>query len=248
MPRVPVLTIVAAPFFTSSAIAQIEPEMVQVPAGCAEIGTLLMGDNANPLRKVCLDGFLMSRTTITFAEYDVFTRETGRVARHDVGFGRRDRPVIDVNWFDAFDYANWLSDKTGKKYRLPTDAEWEYAAKFGTEFGFHYSWGTGPGQNRANCRNCGSAWDGVKTAPVASFEPNALGLYDLHGNVWQWTADCFYGDSDKNVNGIHCSVGVVRGGSWDVDASQLVFWTRTAQLSVRPARDIGFRLVMEQNF
>ncbi|MDO8272897.1 MAG: SUMF1/EgtB/PvdO family nonheme iron enzyme [Gammaproteobacteria bacterium] len=245
MSRVSILVSIFAFAYTADVIAQIEPKMVPIPEGCAEVGTLLMDPQSSPLREVCLGHFLISQYEITFLEYDIFTNETARAARNDVGFGRDNRPVIDVNWFDAVAYAEWLSDKTGKRYRLPTDAEWEYVAKLNTEFGFNYSWGTEYEHARANCRNCGSEWDARMTAPVGSFEPSLLGVYDMHGNVWEWTSDCYFEDDPKDESGIHCQIGVVRGGSWDVGADDLVFWKRTQQNSKRPTQDIGFRLVMD---
>lgn len=224
--------------------AQTEPDMVQLPAACVEVGSLLMGNHANPLREVCLDAFSIGRYEVTFREYDQFIEETGRARRHDMGFGREDRPVIDVDWFDAAAYAEWLSEKTGKRYRLPTDAEWEYAARGDAEFGFRYSWGSEPGENKANCRNCGSQWGGQMTSPVGSFDPNTLGLYDMHGNVWEWTSDCYSSNSPEDVDDKDCG-GVVRGGSWDVQTDDLVFWLRAPNLRYKSAQDIGFRLVLE---
>jgi len=231
--------------FSATASAQIQPEMVLVPSGCAEVGTLLMDQQSNPLRQVCLDAFMIGKYEVTFREYDVFAEATRRPAPHDVNFGRDYRPVIDITWFDAVAYAQWLSDKTGKSYRLPTDAEWEYAAKFGTEFGFNYGWGGEVGLDRANCRDCSSESEARMTVPVGSFDANSLGLFDIHGNVWEWSSDCFYSDSPKVVNDMHCEVGVVRGGSWDSASDELVFWLRAPQVSTRSAQDIGFRLVLE---
>jgi len=245
MRRIPLLTTISLFLFSNTVNAHLEPEMIQVPGGCTEIGTLLMDQQFSPLREVCLDDFMIGKYEVTFNEYDLFTEETGRALRHDVGYGRGNRPVVDVNWFDAVAYAEWLSAKTGKTYRLPTDAEWEYAAKFNTEFGSVYSWGTEIGHEQANCRRCGSEWDSEMTAPVGSFEPNPLGIHDMHGNVWEWTSNCFFDDAEKNVNDMHCEVGVVRGGSWDSGSSDLVLWRRTPQSSTRPARDIGFRLVLQ---
>lgn len=226
--------------------AQTEPDMVQLPAACVEVGTLLMGLHVKPLQEVCLDAFSIGRYEVTFREYDQFTEDTGRAKRHDVGFGREDRPVIDVDWFDAVAYADWLSKETGKKYRLPTDAEWEYAARANAVVGFRYSWGAEPGENQANCRNCGSRWDGRMTSPVGSFAPNALGIFDMHGNVGEWTSNCERVNSAEDANVTDCKVGTVRGGSWDVESDQLVFWILAPQRSDKPARDTGFRLVLEQ--
>lgn len=240
------LVLIVTPVITmTNANAQTEPEMIAVPAACIETGTLLMNQQANPLREVCVDSFSIGRYEVTFREYDQFTDATGQAARHDLGFGRGNRPVIDVNWFDAAAYANWLSEQTGKIYRLPTDAEWEYAAKANAGIGFGYSWGNEPTKNKANCRNCGSQWDAQKTAPIGSFDSNSLGLNDMHGNVWEWTSDCYYGNASKDIEGKHCKVGVVRGGSWDVDVSNLAFWIRAPQISTETAQDIGFRLVLE---
>lgn len=225
--------------------AQTEPDMVLLPAACVEVGTLRMGLHANPLREVCVESFSIGRYEVTFLEYDQFTQATGLAQRNDVGFGRGDRPVIDVDWFDAVAYADWLSEKTGKRYRLPTDAEWEYAARGTAEVVYSYSWGSEPGENKANCRNCGSQWDGQMTAPVGSFYPNAFGIYDMHGNVWEWVSVCERMTASEDNSDLQCQIGAVRGGSWDTEADQLAFWFRAPQRSNNPARDTGFRLVLE---
>src|SRR5438874_738666 len=119
--------------------------------------------------------FAMGRYEVTFEEYDVFARATGREQLADRGWGRGHRPVINVSWEDAVAYAKWLSQQTGKRYRLPTEAEWEYAARVGTETA--YWWGNEVGKNRANCDGYGgSQWDNKQTAPVGSFQPNPWGL------------------------------------------------------------------------
>lgn len=143
-------------FAAANAHSQLEPDMALLPADCVEIGSMLMDQRSNPLREVCLDSFYIGKYEVTFEQFDEFTRETGLGARNDLGFGRETRPVVDVNWFDAFAYAQWLSEKTGETYRLPTDAEWEYAARAGAEFGFKYHWGAQLQTNLANCKDCGS--------------------------------------------------------------------------------------------
>ena len=103
----------------------------------------------------------------------------------DQGWGRGRQPVVNVSWDDITkDYLPWLSKVTGKTYRLLTEAEWEYAARAGLHAA--YAWGNDLGQNRANCKGCGSEWDAKRTAPVGSFQANAFGLQDMHGNVWEW--------------------------------------------------------------
>src|SRR5204862_2647731 len=101
-------------------------------------------------------------------------------------------PVVCVTPRDAEAYLEWLSAKTGRSYRLPSEAEWEFAARAGSETA--HPWGEALGSNRANCSGCGSAWDEKSPAPVGSFAANAFGLYDMLGNVWEWTADCWRPD------------------------------------------------------
>ena len=127
-------------------------------------------------------------------------------------------PVIRVSWEDAQSYVRWLSNKTGKSYRLLSESKWEYVARAGSVTA--YSWGNDIGHNRANCDGCGSRWDDEKTAPVGAFSANAWGLYDVHGNVWEWLADCWNdsytgapADGSAWERG-NCSRRVLRGGSW----------------------------------
>ena len=143
----------------------------------------------------------------------------GRV--DDEGWGRDRRPVINVSWDDAQEYVRWLSDQTGATYRLLTEAEWEYAARAGTSTA--YPWGNEIGSGQANCWDCGSQWDREKTAPAGSFPANAWGLHDMHGNVWEWVADCWNesylgapSDGSARLRG-ECSRRVLRGGSWHIE-------------------------------
>ena len=157
------------------------PEMVQIPGR----------------------SYRMGRYEVTFAQYDAFVEATGREQPSDSGWGRGTRPVINVSWNDATAFAAWLSEQTGKRFRLPTEAEWEHATRAGSTT--EYWWGNEIGSNRANCDGCGSQWDKEKTAPVGSFAANPFGLFDVHGNVWEWTSSCYDGN---------CGVRVLRGGSW----------------------------------
>jgi formylglycine-generating enzyme required for sulfatase activity len=133
--------------------------------------------------------FAMGRYEVTFAEYDKFAQATGREKPSDQGWGRGNRPVINVSWYEATAYAKWLSQQTGQQYRLPTEAEWEYAARAGKTT--KYWWGNQIGSNKANCSNS-SCGDRFKyTAPVGSFAPNPFKLYDTAGNVWEWVRDWY---------------------------------------------------------
>ena len=196
------------------------PEMVDIP-----VGRFFMGsshehcDDEGPIREVVIGNpFAMSKYEVTFADYDAFAQASGRTFPDDEGWGRGTRPVINVSWLDAQAYTRWLSKITGERYRLPSEAEWEYVARAGSSTA--YSWGNEIGSNRANCWGCGSQWDRAKTAPVGSFPANAFGLHDMHGNGWEWVEDCFQdtyagapSDGTSRVGG-DCSFRVLRGGSW----------------------------------
>jgi formylglycine-generating enzyme required for sulfatase activity len=137
----------------------------------------------------------------------------------DPGFTQEDNhPVFCVSWNEAQGYASWLTQKTGYTYRLPSEAEWEYSARAGTTTAYY--WGEELGRGHANCNSCGSQWDGKQTAPVGSFGPNSWGLYDMLGNVNQWTQDCYHKNyDDAPTNGsawvaTSCSYRVLRGASW----------------------------------
>ncbi len=193
--------------------------MVSVRGGCFQMGspTSEAGRFDNETQhQVCVQDFAMGKYAVTFAEYDRFASATGREKPGDQGWGRDRRPVINVSWLDAMAYAEWLSEQTGKRYRLPTEAEWEYAARAGTTTAYY--WGDQVGRNNANCNSCGSQWDGRQTAPVGSFQPNRWGLYDMLGNVWQWTCSAWsnsYDGSEQRCQTTGDAYRVVRGGSWN---------------------------------
>ena len=198
-----------------------EPEMVEIPGGSFRMGCvsgLDCRDEEQPVHAVRVATFALSKFEVTFEEYDRFTSATGRARVDDEGWGRGRRPVINVSWEDAVAYTRWLSQQTGERYRLPSEAEWEYAARAGSVT--KYNWGNEIGRNRANCDGCGSRWDGRTTAPVGSFPPNRWGVHDMHGNVSEWVQDCgndnYQGapsDGSAWLSG-NCSERIVRGGSW----------------------------------
>ncbi|TGO03434.1 hypothetical protein PN36_06850 [Candidatus Thiomargarita nelsonii] len=199
------------------------PEMVWIPAG-----RFRMGKGRNDEHDVSIERFAMGRYPVTFAEYDQFAQATDREKPNDEGWGRGNQPVINVSWYDAVAYTEWLSEQTGQQYRLSTEAQWEYSARAGTET--DYWWGNEMGQNRANCSRSGSQWSGKQTSPVGSFEANPFGLYDTAGNVWEWTGsefeDKYSGKELRCIEKTHSkSISLsLRGGSWDFVAT----WMRSA--------------------
>jgi len=213
------------------------PKMVWIPKGSFQMGSNEYS-REKPVHRVSIDRFAMGQTEVTFAEYDKYAQATGKSKPSDKGWGRGNRPVINVSWHDAVAYAKWLSQETGYIYRLPTEAEWEYAARAGTDT--KYWWGDKIGTNNANCYGCGSKWDDKQTAPVRSFAANPYGIYDTVGNVWEWCADIYSSSYYKhspssNPKGPSSSGGsrVVRGGSWLSDA-------RFARAAYRRHGDPGY--------
>ena len=202
------------------------PEMVVVPAGSFTRGspTSEPGHSADegPQHTVTIARpFAVGRFAVTFDEWDACAADGGcnGYKPSDEGWGRGRRPVINVSWDDAKAYVAWLSKKTGKSYRLLSGAEYEYATRAGTQTA--YPWGNAIGTNNANCHACGSQWDARQTAPVGSFAANGFGLYDMVGNVREWTEDCYHDrylgaptDGSAWIEGADCARRVVRGGSW----------------------------------
>jgi len=158
-------------------------------------------------------------------------------------------PVEQVSWNDAQEFIQKLNAKTGKQYRLPNEAEWEYAAAAGTNT--FYWWGNNSGENRAACFNCGSRWDGRETAPVGSFAANAFGLYDTAGNVLEWVADCRHesyqdapADGDVWAGG-DCSRHIARGGGFDSPVDNLRTQSRPYFAGGTRLNNLGLRVVRE---
>ncbi len=196
------------------------PELVYIRGGRFIMGDphSIMTSDERPAHEVTLDSFAIGRYEVSFVQYDAFAQATGRPLPDAVG-SRDNHPVINVTWDDAVAYTEWLSAQSGENYRLPTEAEWEYAAAAGTQT--PYWWGEKPGMNKANCFNCSSRWDGRGTAPIGSFKPNPWGLHNTAGNVMEWVQDCYH----SNYNGApddgsawekaRCNLRSVRGGAYN---------------------------------
>ena len=215
------------------------PEMVSVPAG-----KFLMGSPENeesrvrwegPVREVIIPrAFAMGRHEVTFEQWEACVAAGGCQHRPgDEGWGRGRRPVIHVSWLDAKEYVAWLGRKTGKAYRLPSEAEWEYAARAGTTTARYWGPAADAGCAHANLadvmvREFHPQWvvancrDGhAFTAPVGSYGPNPFGLHDMLGNVMEWVEDCWrpdYANAPKDGGAWvtpGCTDRVLRGGAWD---------------------------------
>jgi formylglycine-generating enzyme required for sulfatase activity len=195
-------------------IIPIIPEFVAVEGGTFQMGSNRGDSDEKPVHSVTVSDFNISKTEVTFEQYDAFCDATGRDKPDDKGWGRGNRPVIYVDWQDAFDYCEWMSKTTGETYRLPTEAEWEYAARGGSKSkGYTYSGGN---------NLYAVAWydnnSRDKTHPVAQKQPNELGLYDMSGNVYEWCSD-WYGDYSSSPQtdpqGSNSEeYRVLRGGGW----------------------------------
>ena len=197
------------------------PKLVVVPSGSYWMGSERGGSDEQPVHRVTFERpFAVGVYEVTFGEWDacVLGGGCGGYWPDDEGRGRGRRPVVNVSWDDAKAYVGWLSEKTGEEYRLLSESEWEYVARAGTRTA--YWWGNEIGENRANCLDCGSRWDGEQTVPVGWFSANAFGLHDVHGNVWEWVEDCWnesYRGAPTDGSAWEsgsCYRRVLRGGSW----------------------------------
>ncbi|WP_201218695.1 SUMF1/EgtB/PvdO family nonheme iron enzyme [Halochromatium roseum] len=239
-----------------------EPEMVALAAGCFEMSHPMgrASKRASRSQQVCVDAFKIARHEITFSQYDLFARATGRDAPDDEGWGRAHRPVINVSWEDATAYAAWLAEQTGRGYRLPTEAEWEYAARAGTET--TRFWGNAPNEactyanvhDQVSRRENGlssphhACDDGyATTAPVGGFKPNAWGLHDMLGNVWEWTCSVYSGEFDgieqRCASAGHAGFRSIRGGAWHSGPRQIASAARSGALPDKMYGGLGFRVV-----
>jgi formylglycine-generating enzyme required for sulfatase activity len=208
------------------------PEMVVVPQGSFTMGSPKDEperlSNEGPQHRVTIaKPFAVGRFAVTFAEWDACAADggCGGFRPADEGWGRGELPAINVNWDDAKAYAKWLADKTGKNYRLLSEAEREYVTRAGSKTPFW--WGSPISPELANYDanyTYGSGEKGQyrqRTVPVLSFRPNPWGLYQVHGNVWEWTEDCWHGDyagapADGSAwTSRNCASRVLRGGSWN---------------------------------
>lgn len=239
------------------------PLMVVVGGGVFAMGSPASEEGRAPKeptpRAVSVNAFALGTRPVSFAEWDSCVADGGcnLYRPPDLGWGRADRPAIDVSWEQAQSYVTWLNGKVGPAnlgrgrtpsgpYRLPSEAEWEYAARAGTTTARY--WGEEIGTGNANCNGCGGLWGGKQTAPVGSFPPNPWGLYDMLGNVYQWTADCWHEsyagapvDGSAWASG-DCAARVIRGGSWGLFPRFIRAASRLPYDTGGRSSDTGFRV------
>ena len=225
------------------------PVMVQVPAGTFRMGDAsgMISADETPRHEVTVSTFAMSVHEITFAEYDKFAAATGRKKPSSNGLDRKTYPVSNVSWDDALAYVNWLSKETGNKYRLASEAEWEYAARGGTRTSFW--WGTRKGSGNAHCFDCGTNLNINQPTTIGSFKANPFGLKDTAGNLFEWVHDCYHRNyidapADGSVwEGGDCSVRVARGGAFRSPASSMRVENRETFASTQGHYNVGIRIV-----
>ena len=232
------------------------PELIVVPSGSFTMGSPDKEKGRHPTEiegpqhKVRIPrSFATGKFEITFREWDACVKAGGcRHKPQDRGWGRGNLPVLYVSWFDVQDYLQWLTGLTGYTYRLPSEAEWEYVARAGTQTVFW--WGDDIGIDKAICQGCGTRFKGNETTPVGSSSANAFGLYDVHGNVYEWTADCWNGsyagaptDGSAWVSG-DCGLRVLRGGSWGKSPENLRSARRIKDEPSLRSGKRGFRVIV----
>ena len=228
------------------------PRMVWLPAGRYAMGS---PDNTadfseRPQHQVTLPRFAIGQYEVTIAEYARFARATGRKLPKTGGLDAATHPVFFVTWDDALAYVTWLSSQTGKSYRLPSEAEWEYAARGGTTG--NYWWGRDIEPGKAHCFACENELDPRQPTRIGSFEANAYGLHDTAGNVEEWVQDCFHDsyegapDDGSVFEGGDCRLRVIRGGGYSSGPKGLRSSARNKFHQDSANDGIGFRIARDE--
>lgn len=239
------------------------PEMVVVPAGDFMMGSAETergrDRHEGPQHKVSIArNFAVGKFEVTFQQWDDCVKEGGCATKpDDHGWGRGRRPVINVSWSDAKEFVTWLVKKTGKPYRLLTEAEWEYAARAQTKWNpspppfstgptIDYRWANYDANFTYGKGNGGIYRQ--KTVDTGSLQRNAFGLHEMHGNVWEWVEDC-YKDSYEGapsdgsaVTSATCKLRILRGGSWNYNPTALRAAYRYATFPELRVNMAGFRV------
>jgi formylglycine-generating enzyme required for sulfatase activity len=219
--------------------------MLVVAPGQFQMGDLSGRGDADekPVHWVRIREFLLSKYEVTFDQYDLFARATSREPPEDSGWGRGRRPVINVSWDDAQAFTRWLAEVSGVHFRLPSEAEFEYAERAGTIT--DYPWGSEADPTKANGKSS-------KTTEVGYYPANPWGLYDIIGNVWEWAADCYkesYVGAPTDGSAwtwSGCARHVMRGGSWNDEPMGLRVSNREMDHSTNRFNVLGLRLAVDR--
>jgi formylglycine-generating enzyme required for sulfatase activity len=227
------------------------PRLLSLSRGAFTMGGSSIDQTEQPAHLVTLDSpFAIGKYEVTVREWNACV-EAGacqRVAQY--ASPNPKAPIRDVSWDDAQQYVKWLSTASGKPYRLPSEAEWEYAERGGTSR--RYWWGEQMATGKANCKDCGPPWQIDEPADAGSFAPNPYGLYDMNGSVWEWVQDCWHnsfsqapGDAVAWDDQPDCSARVIRGGSWRDSAAYMVSSTRSSDDAAARHSQNGFRVARD---
>lgn len=201
------------------------PEMIGLDAGAFTMGSAADPSEQPPHDVTVGHRFAIGRFEVTIAQWAACFEDGGCSYEPKYSAEPEFAPMRNLSWDDAEEYVTWLRNKTGKPYRLPSEAEWEYAARGGTQS--DYWWGDELGSGRANCRDCGGEWNRKLPARIGSFAANPFGIHDLNGGVAEWTGDCWFANHAKAPkdgsarNRRDCQKRVLRGGSWRDDGNYM---------------------------
>ncbi len=228
---------------------QLCPEMVALPPGSFAMGSEQGDSTTQPVRQVEIGyGFAIGRFEVTMAQWAACVADGACSNALEPVERPAETPVRNVTWNDALEFVSWLRKVTNRPYRLPSEAEWEYAARAGTTTAFW--WGETAGAGEADCKSCGGDWNRKQPSPVGRFQPNPFGLHDMNGGVAEWTADCWF-DSYKGAAADgkprekqNCQQRVLRGGSWKQEASYLSSHARHYYDALVPYSSNGLRVAL----
>ncbi|RZF26023.1 hypothetical protein EVC45_30495 [Paraburkholderia sp. UYCP14C] len=226
------------------------PIMVAVPAGMFAMGSNTDDPSERPVHRVSIGApFAIGKFPVTVEQWNACVAANACQKLTPESNSNKSAPARDLSWDDAQQYVKWLAKTTGKPYRLPTEAEWEYADRAGTTTA--YWWGEQMRKGNANCKDCGDPWHKEGPENVGTFAANPLGLYDMNGGVWEWTADCWHNTYQGAPVDGHawdspgCEMRAIRGGSWREGGDYMLSATRFKySAGVRQSQN-GFRVVKD---
>ena len=226
------------------------PIMIAVPTGSFAMGSNTDDPSEKPVHHVSIGApFAIGKYPVTVEQWNACVAANACQKLTPESNSNKAAPARDLSWDDAQQYVKWLAKTTGKPYRLPTEAEWEYADRAGTTTA--YWWGEQMRKGTANCKDCGDPWHKEGPENVGTFAANPLGLHDMNGGVWEWTADCWHNNYQGAPLDGHvwdtpgCEMRVIRGGSWREGGDYMLSATRFKySAGVRQSQD-GFRVVKD---